>query len=447
MFGVTKIILTSKYPLKVFIVILRSYNKVYKNMIHLPKFKNIDKKRILLPAFLIALVYIPIIIIVIFINRSKKEVTTKVQNLDTSVFEISKSQENFKENFSEDLFNDHLSIMQKNILEDKLTLLEEQFEELSNTEEGATLANVLAIYELYESFEKKVDRNSKAKLDTEENSKKLDEWGKKLIDKEFEDLENEITEQNDKLDQAYDEYLATLPPPPPPASNGYTGMSVTTEKGTHYVYLIKVPLGSVRIKTVAAISSDCSNECPTKSLADYVNENGGFAGMNGSYACPPDYSSCAGKVNSFDFALYDSNDKKWLNKDALSWFKTGMITFKGSSFSFYKKTSEYDGGSVDAGVSNFPSLLKNGEVVTGDGDITSYQKVKALRGAIGVGDGNLYLAHITNATVEDAAYVMKALGVQHALNLDGGGTAAMYINGGYVVGPGRSLANAIVLIR
>jgi len=33
------------------------------------------------------------------------------------------------------------------------------------------------------------------------------------------------------------------------------------------------------------------------------------------------------------------------------------------------------------------------------------------------------------------------------LNLDGGGTAAMYINGGYVVGPGRPLANAVVLVR
>jgi exopolysaccharide biosynthesis protein len=42
---------------------------------------------------------------------------------------------------------------------------------------------------------------------------------------------------------------------------------------------------------------------------------------------------------------------------------------------------------------------------------------------------------------------MKALGAQHSLNLDGGGTAAMYINGGYVIGPGRGVANAILLVK
>ena len=419
-------------------------------MINLP-FKQflerIPKKDVVLVGALVLIVYLPVAIFTTLLFRAQQKVRSQVQNLDSTVSEVTKTQENFKQNFSEDLFNDHLALMQKSNLESQMAALESQFEELSDTKEGTVLSNVLEIYKSYDLFEKKVGRNSKVKLETEENTKKLEEWGSKLIEQDFDKLAEEIKEQNTELDGDYDEYLASLPPPPPAPSSGYSGMSITTEKGNHYVYLIKVPLNSVKIKTVAAVGSDCSNNCATKSLAEYVNENGGFAGMNGSYACPPDYSSCAGKVNSFDFALYDSNDKKWFNKDALTWFKTGMITFKGGSFKFYKKTSEYSGGSVSAGVSNFPTLLKNGKVVTGDGDITSYQKVKALRGAIGVGDGNLFLAHITNATVEDAAYAMRALGADHALNLDGGGTAAMYINGSYVVGPGRSLANAIVLIR
>ena len=32
----------------------------------------------------------------------------------------------------------------------------------------------------------------------------------------------------------------------------------------------------------------------------------------------------------------------------------------------------------------------------------------------------IYLAIVSNATVVDAAYVMKSLGVKYALNLDGG---------------------------
>ncbi len=47
----------------------------------------------------------------------------------------------------------------------------------------------------------------------------------------------------------------------------------------------------------------------------------------------------------------------------------------------------------------------------------------------------------------DAAYVMKALGAKDALNLDGGGSSALYLNGSYLVGPGRSLPNAIVLVK
>ncbi len=170
--------------------------------------------------------------------------------------------------------------------------------------------------------------------------------------------------------------------------------------------------------------------------------------MNSAYFCPPDYASCSGKVNSTDFAFYHSGGGKWLQKDALSWGDTGLATFNGNSAKFYKKSSDYGGGSVTAGVSNYPTLLDNGEVVVDSDDLTSYQKdVRGPRGAIGVGNENLYLAIVANATVIDAAYAMKALGALDALNLDGGGSSAMYINGGYVVGPGRSLPNAIVLVR
>ena len=170
--------------------------------------------------------------------------------------------------------------------------------------------------------------------------------------------------------------------------------------------------------------------------------------MNGSYFCPPDYSTCSGKVNSFDFALYDSNEGNWEHKDALSWFKTGLMTFNGHEPSFYKKSSDYGGGGVTSGISNYPSLVKDGEIVVKDDELTSYQKdVKGPRGVIGVGGENLYLVIVNGATVKDAAYVVRALGAKHALNLDGGGSSAMYINDKYIVGPGRSLPNAIVLTK
>ena len=401
------------------------------------------RKHILLIVFAIILVYTPIALLTFLFYKSQ----TSISSLKMDYSEVKEAQENFKQNLSEELFNEHLSLLEKQNLENELSNLEGELAAIKETPDGGLTANINEVYELYGDYEAKVKRNENAKLKVDEATGKMESWGQKIIDQDFENLLAEIQEVSDKLDTDYKDYLATLPPPPPPASKGYTYTTVSTEKGTHGVYLIKVPMSEVRVKTVAAASGDCSDNCPTKSLQDYVNEYGGFAGMNGSYFCPPDYSSCGGKVNSFDYALYHSQAGKWLNKDARSWDKTGLFTFNGNSVEFYKKSNEFGGGGVTGGISNYPSLVKNGEVVVKDGDLTSYQKIKGTRGAIGVGGENLYLAIITSATVEEAAYAMRALGAKHALNLDGGGSSAMFVDGRYVLGPGRSLPNAIVLTR
>ena len=41
----------------------------------------------------------------------------------------------------------------------------------------------------------------------------------------------------------------------------------------------------------------------------------------------------------------------------------------------------------------------------------------------------------------------QALGARDAMNLDGGGSVAMWFGGGYVAGPGRQLPNAILLMK
>lgn len=364
---------------------------------------------------------------------------------------IKQAQDNFQINFSEDLFNEHLSLIEKSSMENELTALETDIEKIKASAVSPEIEQLNKIYESYGDVQAKVKRNELVKADTAQTKEQLSEWGSYLINKDFNILETSLSTKINELDVAYQKYLDSLPKPEPVktvASAGYSYSTIKTEKGTtHGVYLIKLPLSDYKVKTVAAIENDCKDNCPTKTLQQYTSENNAYAGMTGSYACPPDYASCKGKVNSFDFTLYDSNDRKWFNKGALTWFKTGMITFNGSSSKFYRKTSEYDGDSVTAGVSNFPSLLKNGEYVVDDDLLTSYQKVRALRGAIGVGSENIYLVYVNNATVQETAYVMKALGAKNALNLDGGGTAAMVVNGKYVVGPGRGVANAILLIK
>ena len=383
----------------------------------------------------------------------------ELQNIKKSLSDIQDNQDqintfkqNFGENFAEELFDDHLLISQFQSALEAKTLIEAELENLKTLQSTQAFFQVNDIYKKYDELLTKIKRNSEVKLETAVETTKSAEWGGRILNKEYENIKGEIKDSITLLDTEYQKYLASLPPPPTPApaqaATGYSYQTVKNGRGTFGVYLIKMHLSQVRVKTVSANKDTCKDNCPTKSLAEYVKENNGYAGMNGTYFCPPDYDSCKGKVNSYDYALYNSNLGKWLSKSSLNWSKTGLAAFNGTNPMFYKKSTDYGGGSVTAGIVNYPTLVNKGEVVVSSGDLTSFQKdIKGLRGAIGAGGSNLYLAIITGATVTDAAHVMRDLGALNALNLDGGGSSAMYINGSYAIGPGRSLPNAIVLTR
>lgn len=231
------------------------------------------------------------------------------------------------------------------------------------------------------------------------------------------------------------------------APDGYSYLKIKTDKGTFYAHVYKANLSKVTVKTVAANKDNCKNNCPTKALKQYATENNALAAMNGAYFCPPDYPSCKGKVNSSDFALYNSNKAVWLNKSAISWNKTAMAIFKGKSVQFCMDTTKCKTSGATAAISNFPALVQDSHIVVEKGDIQPYQRNKGTKGAIGTDGKNIYLMLIQNVTITEEAYVTRALGLTNALNLDGGGSSAMYVNGVYKVGPGRLLPNAIVISK
>lgn len=390
--------------------------------------------------------YLPYVIIIIVLSLITFYQHIRISKTERKLETLESSQAFFTQNFSEDLFLDNLKVMQAMYAESTVGTLLKELDSLKESQNDEDM-QASDVYDALEALDVKIKRNQKAGLSEPDISSLKTQWGENLLNKNFSSIITSVDEQNKALDSDYGEYLKALERVVM-ASTGYSYHTVSTERGSFTAYVIKVPLSSVRVKTVSAASGTCKDNCATKSLADYVRENGGYAGMNGSYFCPPDYSSCGGKINSSDFALFDSNEDRWEHKDALGWSETGLMTFSGHNASFYKKSTEYGGSGVDAGISNYPSLVKDGNIVVEDDDMTSYQKdVRGPRGVIGVGNENLYLAIVNGATVKDAAYVIRALGAKHALNLDGGGSSAMYVNGGYVVGPGRSLPNAIVLVK
>jgi len=370
----------------------------------------------------------------------------RINRAERKLSVIETSQSYFTQNFSESLFEDNLKVMNAMTVEGTVSYLQTELDKIKALQ-TSNEKTVQDVYDLLTVLEQKIARNVGAKLKEPNLSELKVKWGEYLLEKDFISISSGISEQTGLLDTDYAAYLKKLEQVTV-AATGYSYQTVDTERGRFTAYVIKIPLRDVKVKTVSASSGSCKDNCDTKSLAEYVKDSGGFAGMNGSYFCPPDYSSCSGKINSTDFGIYDSNEGKWEHKDALSWSKTGLITFNGTSVSFYKKSTDYGGGGVTAGISNYPSLLKDGEIVVNDGDLSSYQKdVKGPRGVIGVGGENLYLVIVNGATVRDAAYVVRTLGAKNALNLDGGGSSAMYVNGRYAVGPGRSLPNAVVLVK
>ena len=94
----------------------------------------------------------------------------------------------------------------------------------------------------------------------------------------------------------------------------------------------------------------------------------------------------------------------------------------------------------------YPLLLEEGRIVSSEGEQSDAQKLRSMKGSIGVDQTFVYLALVANASVTESAHALQALGVRDALNLDGGGTAAMWL-GSYRVGPGRLLPNAVLLTR
>lgn len=239
----------------------------------------------------------------------------------------------------------------------------------------------------------------------------------------------------------------TIKPTPAPVSttgvpgNGYGYATVVTDRGTFKAHIIT--LNNPTMVTDAAGDSDCDNDCPAKPLADYVTSNGGFAGIHGTYFCPPDYADCSSKKNTFDFPIYISRLSKWAESDKLGWNDRAIVYQDGNGFHYLPNASTFNGG-LNAGVINYPGLLDNGQITVNQDPLSDKLRSKGTKGGIGINGNKVFLVVANSVDTLDFATLFKTIGATSALNLDGGGSVAMYYGGRYVVGPGRALPNAII---
>lgn len=229
-----------------------------------------------------------------------------------------------------------------------------------------------------------------------------------------------------------------------PPGSGFSSQVVKSDVGNFLIYIVAADLNTTRVIVDTASDEDCKNDCPVLSLADYVSRSGAFAGINGSYFCPADYPSCADKKNSFDTLAMNKN-KKYLNSDNNVYSTVPAVIFSGNSARFVGQSLEWGRDtSVDAVLAMQPLLVSNGNIVfTGDGE--PKRGSKGSRSFVGASGSTVYIGVVFNATVAEAAYAIHSLGIQNALNLDDGGSTALW-SGGYKAGPGRSLPNVLLFV-
>lgn len=287
---------------------------------------------------------------------------------------------------------------------------------------------------------------------------------KLLGDFKYEDAKNKLNDLNGEIKKINDKLAAEAaaraaaaaaasgggggapaPENNTPPGSGYSYQGVKTEIGTYNVSIVAADLGSTRVIVDTASDSTCTNDCPVLSLGDYVGRNGAFAGINGSYFCPASYPSCAGKTNSFDTLLMNKN-KVYFNSDNNVYSNVPVAVFSAGSARFIGASSGWgrDTG-VDGVIANQPLLVSGGAVVFGGGSDPK-QGSKGARSFVGNKGSTVYIGVVYNATVAEVAIVLKTMGLDNALNLDSGGSTALW-SGGYKVGPGRNIPNAILFVR
>ena len=257
------------------------------------------------------------------------------------------------------------------------------------------------------------------------------------------DISTEVQKQSAASAPAPDSVAAPANNNPP--GTGYSRQTVSSDAGSFVVSIVSADLGSTRVIVDTASDSDCANNCPVLPLGTYVSRSGAFAGINGSYFCPTSYPSCVGKTNSFDLLLMNKN-KTYFNSANNVYSGNPAVIFSPGSIRFVSAASQWgrDTG-VDGVLSNYPLLVSGGNVVFGGNDDPK-QGSKGNRSFVANKGNTVYIGVVHSATVSESARILKALSMENGLNLDNGGSTALW-SGGYKVGPGRYLPNAILFVR
>jgi len=378
-----------------------------------------------------------ILIWALFLKKDTNISKEKISMLEIMTMEIGKENDELKKQLAENLM--------------KLAEIENQDQYKINLDLKRKISQIESTYKkAVKTYEELLNLKEKSK-NTASFDNQFTQAIVSLANQDYSEAEKMLNSLSEKISAEQTRIAAsfTIPENVPennsPPGSGYSRQTVNTQLGQYMVSMVAGDLSNTRVIVDTASNGDCANNCPVLPLATYVSRNGAYAGINGSYFCPAEYPSCAGKTNSFDTLLMNK-DKVYFNSDNNVYSSVPAVIFGGSYVRFVGASSEWgrDTG-IDSMIANPPLMVSGGNVVFG-GDGDPKKGSKGGRSFVANRGNTVYIGVVHNATVAESAIVLKTLGMENGLNLDDGGSTALW-SGGYKVGPGRNLPNAILFVR
>lgn len=235
--------------------------------------------------------------------------------------------------------------------------------------------------------------------------------------------------------------------------SSYERKKIKTQFGEFTTDVIEIDLANPNLKiiTESADNGNCKANCKAKQISSYIEQNNAFAAINGTY-----FDTSRAKLNYYFFPVYNSRIKKFINEDQLKWWTTGpmMVFDVNNKFYYFKDSREFKsvndfekkyGVKIQAAVGNKPRLVEQGMNYLIDWEVDQKQReVKTLRNAIAYKQGKVYLVVTQKSRIQDLAEVLTTLGMEYAVNLDGGYSTALFYDDQLKLGPGRDIPNAIL---
>lgn len=188
----------------------------------------------------------------------------------------------------------------------------------------------------------------------------------------------------------------------------------------------------------------------------------GGIGCDESFASMVSRSNAIAAINGCYFDKYTKKPIGDIAKDGglLNWGGFGAtwgIKNDGTiEFDYIPKWTRKDYSDFQIGISCIPYLVRDGEVkiktkqdLIKEGFSDSHVFMKMPRSALGVTkEGKiLFISVAKGIFMNEFANIVKALGVENAIGLDGGASVALYYNGKVIISPGRKLTNILAVVE